>query len=94
VPGRRYGVQNAWVQALADLGAIGFLLVAALFALPLWRAGRRALAHPGWTALAAAGMLLVVAAVWTAQGLVAALALDTLTWLGIGLAASLPADDR
>ena len=93
IPGRRYGVQNAWVQTLADLGVIGFLLAVAMFVLALWRARRNVLATGDWTALAAAGMLLVAAAVWTAQGLAAALALGTLTWLGIGFAAAPPAAD-
>lgn len=93
LPGRRYGVQNAWVQALADLGLVGFALFAALLGTGLWLAGRRALLTGDWTALAAAGMLLVVGAVWTAQGLVAALALDTLTWVALGLAAAVPAPE-
>lgn len=86
-PGRRYGVQNAWVQALADLGAVGFLLFAGLLAAGVWLGLRGAIGAGAWTSLAAAGVLLVVAAVWTAQGLVAALALDSLMWLGLGLAA-------
>jgi hypothetical protein len=86
-PGRRYGVQNAWVQSLADLGAIGFLLFAGLLGAGVWLALRGAIGAGAWTSLAAAGILLVAAAVWTAQGLVAALALDSLTWLGLGLAA-------
>lgn len=94
VPGRRYGVQNAWVQSLADLGAVGFLLFGGLLATGSWLAVRRALRDGTWIALAAGGMLLVAAAVWTAQGLVAALALDSLTWLAIGLAAAVPDADR
>ena len=86
-PGRRYGVQNAYVQALADLGAVGGLLLAALLGAAAWLGTRRAL-RGSWAAAAAAGIVLVAAAVLTAQGLVAALALDTLTWLGIGLVAA------
>lgn len=86
-PGRRYGVQNAWVQSLADLGAIGFLLFAGLIGFGVWLGVRGALAG-AWPALAAAGILLVCAGVWTAQGLVAALAVDSLTWLGLGFAAA------
>ena len=92
-PGRRYGVQNAWVQSLADLGVVGLLLFGGLLAAGFWLAERRALRTGAWTALAAAGILVVVAGVWTAQGLVAALALDSLMWLGLGLAASVPAAD-
>ena len=92
LPGRRYGVQNAWVQSLSDLGLVGFALFAGLIGTGLWLSLRRALRAAAWPALAAAGMLLVVAAVWTAQGLVAALALDTLTWIALGLAAAATAD--
>lgn len=89
-PSRRYGVQNAYVQVLADLGAIGLLLFGGLLAAGAWIAERRALRTGAWTALAAAGIVLVTAAVWTAQGLNAALAIDSLMWLGLGLAASEP----
>lgn len=87
-PARRYGVQNAWVQALADLGAVGFLLFAGLLTAGVALGLRAAIDAGAWTGLAAAGILLVTAAVWTAQGLVAALALDSLTWLGLGFAAA------
>lgn len=92
-PGRRYGVQNAWVQSLADLGFVGLLLFGGLLAAGLWLAQRRALRTGAWTSLAAAGVLVVVAAGWTSQGLVAALAVDSLMWLGLGLAAAEPAAD-
>jgi O-antigen ligase len=83
-PAHEYGVQNAYVQAAADLGAIGlvlwFLPFAAALALAL-----RANAPPG----ALAGfVILAVMGLWGAQGLVAGLPLDALTWLGFGLAAT------
>jgi O-Antigen ligase len=79
-PQRRYGVQNLYVQTLADLGAVGFLLLAAVFAAAVWLALR---------VRAAIGLLLtaVVAGLWIAQGIVAGIPLDALTWLGLGLAA-------
>jgi O-antigen ligase len=77
-PDRAYGVQNLYVQLLADLGIVGFLLLLAVFA----AAVRLALRHG-----AAFGLLLtaVAAGVWIAQGIVAGIPLDALTWLGIGL---------
>ncbi len=86
-PRRHYGVQNLWVQALADLGVIGFLLTAAVFAAAAWLAGRAALAgrRIGTIALAWTALL-----VWlfTAQGFIAGIPLDALTWLALGLAAT------
>jgi O-antigen ligase len=86
-PNRQYGVQNLWVQALADLGVIGLLLVAAVFAAAAWLAGSAALAgrRIGTIALAWTALL-----VWlfTAQGFIAGIPLDALTWLAFGLAAT------
>ena len=79
-----WGVQNAYVQAAADLGLIGLVLWLAPFALALALAFR-ANAPPGavavFTILAAMG-------IWGGQGLVAGIPLDAVTWLGIGLAAT------
>jgi O-antigen ligase len=79
-PDRRYGVQNSWVQALADLGVIGLLAWIAVFATALWRSFRRRAVYPLM-------LLCVLAWLWTAQGFVAGIPLDALTFLGIGLAA-------
>jgi hypothetical protein len=81
---RRYGVQNFYVQTLADLGLVGLLLVAAVFGSATWLAARRL----GGTG-AFVGLLwtLAVAGLWIAQGIVAGLPLDALTWLALGLAA-------
>jgi O-antigen ligase len=77
-PDRRYGVQNLYVQFLADLGIVGLLLLVAVFAAAIRLALR---------ARAAIGLVLtsVAAGVWIAQGIVAGIPLDALTWLGIGL---------
>lgn len=84
---RLYGVQNAWVQSLSDLGVVGLALLVAMFVAVLrcgWRAAR-ALVDPAapiglaWTLLA--GWLLA------AQGLVAGIPLDGVVWLGFGLVA-------
>ena len=87
-PSRRYGVQNAWVQAAADLGVVGLALWVAVFAAAAWLAFRAALARgwrPALLALAGIGLLLWL---WTAQGFVAGIPLDALTWLTFGLAAT------
>jgi O-antigen ligase len=86
-PTRLYGVQNAWVQTLSDLGVVGFVLLVAMFVAVLrcaWRATRAVLdpAAPiglAWTVLT--GWLLA------AQGLVAGIPLDAVLWLGFGLVA-------
>jgi O-antigen ligase len=79
-PARRYGVQNVWVQALADLGVVGCLLWAAVFVAAGWLAVRTgALLALAWTAL--------LVWLWSAQGFIAGIPLDALTWLAFGLAA-------
>jgi O-antigen ligase len=79
-PNRRYGVQNSWVQAGADLGVVGFLAWAAVFLTAAWHAYSRRLLYP---------LLLLCALVWlwSAQGFVAGIPLDAVTFMAIGLAA-------
>jgi O-antigen ligase len=79
-----WGVQNAYVQAAADLGLVGLVLWLAPFALGLVIA-LRANAPPG---AMAAFVTLAAMGIWGAQGLVAGIPLDALTWLGLGLAAT------
>ena len=86
-----YGIQNAYVQALADLGVIGFALLLATFASGLFLAGRAALRGPPASMRAgaiAAAWLLLAMGTWTAVGLVAGVPLDALTWIALGLAAT------
>jgi O-antigen ligase len=79
-----WGVQNAYIQALADLGLIGALLWLAPFVIALVLA-LGANAPPG----AVAGFAILAAmGIWIGQGLVAGIPLDALTWLGFGLAAT------
>ena len=88
-PAHPWGIQNAYVQSLADLGVIGLLLWLWLFASGLYVAGRRALRAPpeaATVALTAGLWLLVAMGVWTALGLVAGIPLDGLTWVALGLA--------
>jgi O-antigen ligase len=81
---RRYGIQNFYVQHLADLGVVGLLLLGAVFVSALWLATRRL----GSTGAVVAGLwTLAVGGLWIAQGIVAGLPLDALTWLAFGLAA-------
>jgi O-antigen ligase len=83
-PGRRYGVQNSWLQALADLGVVGLVLWLAVFASAAWLAVRNASALGIYALMAT----LLLAWLWTAQGFVAGIPLDALTWLTFGLAAT------
>jgi hypothetical protein len=81
----RYGVQNAYVQALADLGGVGFLLLVATFGAGVWLAARGALRGSPAGLLALLWLLLTVG-LWLAQGLVTGIPLAGLTWLAFGLA--------
>jgi O-antigen ligase len=79
-----WGVQNAYVQAAADLGLIGLVLWLAPFALALLLA-LGANAPPG---AVATFVVLAAMGIWGAQGLVAGIPLAAVTWLGFGLAAT------
>ncbi len=85
-----WGIQDAYVQAAADLGVIGLVLFLAPFVIALVLAVRAEVA-PG-----AIGAFAVVAALglWGGQGLVAGLPLDALTWLAFGLSATAIARSR
>jgi O-antigen ligase len=89
-PEHPWGVQNAYVQSLADLGVVGSLLFLGLLATCLVVAGRRALRGPPESALVplvAVCWLLVAIGVLSATGFVAGIPTDAVTWLAIGLAA-------
>ena len=85
-----YGVQNAHVQAAADLGTIGLVLWLLPFAIAIVLA-LRANAPPGAVAVFAA---LSAAGIWGGQGLVAGIPVDAVTWLAFGLAATAAARQR
>jgi hypothetical protein len=85
-PERRHGVQDAYLQTLADLGLIGFGLLLALL-LAVARVLRRRLTHSP-LALVGALWLLLAAGLWTAQGLVTGIPLAALTWIAVGLVAA------
>jgi O-antigen ligase len=80
-PTRRWGVQNAYVQALSDFGILGLLVFLAALLVPVWLALSRG-ARP--LAVAAAAVVLVTMGVWNGLGLVAGIPADALTWLGVG----------
>jgi hypothetical protein len=79
-----WGVQNAYVQSAADLGAIGVLLWLA----PFLAAVVLALRANGPPCAVATFTILAAMGVWIGQGLVAGIPLDAATWLGFGLAAT------
>ena len=83
-----YGVQDAWIQALADLGVVGLALLLALFGAVAATALRAARATGGLAPLVALGWTGLLAGLWTAQSFVAGIPLDAVTWLAVGLAAT------
>ena len=84
-PGRQYGVQNSWIQSLADLGVVGLLLWLAVFAAAAWIAGRAAVVLGSPAALYGLLVTALLVWLWTAQGFVAGIPLDALTFLAFGL---------
>jgi hypothetical protein len=84
-PQHPWGVQNLWVQALADLGVVGFGLLVATFAIGILLALR---APPGAALLGlmVGGALLTTLGSWNQVGLIVGLPIDALTWMGFGLA--------
>jgi O-antigen ligase len=77
-----YGVQTLYVEALADLGVIGFALLLAWLAAALWVAWR----GPPPLALVGLTWVLLVIGLWSAEGFTSGIPLDGVTWLGIGFA--------
>ena len=90
--GREWGVQNLYIQMLADAGAVGLLLlllVGGSAVVLAWRAATRA--PTPWAA--GAGLLVVcalltVAGEWASLGIVAGIPLQAATCLLFGLAAA------
>ena len=90
-PQHAWGVQNAYLQTLTDMGLVGFALIVALFVCGLVTGVRAALRGPPELALLAlVGLLwmLVAAGVWNGLGLVAGIPLDAVTWLSFGVVAA------
>lgn len=82
-PEHPWGVQNAYIQTLADLGVVGMGLLVLLFAAAL-RTGLRGSRGSPVPALGLS-WLLVAAGIWAGLGLVAGIPLAALTWLAVGL---------
>ena len=90
--GREWGVQNLYIQMLADAGVIGLallLLVGAAGLLLAWRAATHA--PTPWAAgagLVAVCALLTIGAEWASLGIVAGIPLQAASCLLLGLAAA------
>jgi O-antigen ligase len=97
-PGHEYGVQILYVQALADLGIVGFVLMLVWLGVPLvmgMRAAWRAPPQLAWIPTLGVCWLVLALGLWAAIGLVAGIPLDALGWLAIGtIAAGLSAAVR
>lgn len=79
----RWGVQNAYVQSLADLGVLGLPALLAALLVPLGRAWKAA---AGDLRVAGIALVLLVLGAWNGYGLVAGIPLAALTWLAVGVA--------
>jgi O-antigen ligase len=82
-PKRRWGVQNLYVQTLAELGLLGGALLVGLFSSAILAAVRGARGSP--VPLIGLTCLLVSACVWAGIGLIPGIPLAALTWLALGL---------
>jgi O-antigen ligase len=90
-PQHAWGVQNAYLQTLADMGLVGFALLVGLFVCGVvvgLRAALRGPPEPALLALVGLLWMLVAAGVWNGLGLVAGIPLDAVTWLSFGLVAT------
>jgi hypothetical protein len=92
-PEHPWGVQNLYVQTLAETGVVGFVLLVGLFVSGLATAGRVAWRGPPEIGLPAVLWLLVCVGVWNALGIIAGIPMDALTWLALGLAAAAAVSD-
>ena len=90
--GREWGVQNLYIQMLADAGVIGLVLLVAVGAAGLVLAWRTAAHAPNpWAAgagLTVLCALLTLAGEWASLGIVAGIPLQAATCLLLGLAAA------
>ena len=86
-PEEPWGIQNAYLQALAELGVLGGLALVGLLAAGAYTA-RRAGSAADAPALVGTLWLCMVAGIWNGIGLIAGLPLDALLWLALGVAAA------
>jgi O-antigen ligase len=91
-PGREWGVQNLYIQMLADAGIVGLLLLLAVGGGALVLAWRTVThAQNAWATgagLLVLGALLTLAGEWASLGIVAGIPLQAATCLLLGLAAA------
>jgi hypothetical protein len=85
-PEHRWGVQNAYIETLADLGLIGMLALLTAFGSALVTGVRGSRTTP--LALVGVAWLLVASGVWIGLGLTAGIPLAALTWIAFGLTCS------
>jgi hypothetical protein len=83
-PDQRWGVQNLYVEVLADLGVIGCAVLVAFFAAVLLTGLRTVTGSP--LPLLGVVWLLLAAGVWNGIGLIPGLPVAALTWLAAGFA--------
>ncbi len=91
-PEHPWGVQNAYLQAAAELGIAGGLAFLAALLVPLgvaWRAAGRAT-----DAVVPLLWLLVTMGIWLGLGIVAGIPLVGLHWLAVGLAIACAGPDK
>jgi O-antigen ligase len=89
-PQHRWGVQNLYLQAAADMGVVGLAALLALLGSGLAVGLRWALrAPPAGAALALVPVLwlLMAVGIWNGLGIVAGIPLVAMTWLSLGLVA-------
>jgi O-antigen ligase len=96
-PRHEFGIQLLYIEALSDLGVVGFVLVLAAIAVPLALGLRTALrAPPAASAGAAVGCfwLLLAAGLYVGVGFVAGIPTDALLWFSLGTLAAAAAAAR
>jgi len=87
-PAHRWGVQNGYIQAAAELGAAGAVAFVAALVVPVvvaWRAARRLPSRAADAAVPAL-WLVVTMGIWLGLGIVAGIPVVGLQWLAAGLA--------
>jgi hypothetical protein len=90
-PGHEYGIQLLYVQVLADLGIVGFVLMLGWLGTPAVLGARASLRAPpalAWIPVLGLSWLVLALGLWTAFGIVAGVPLDALAWLAIGTIAA------
>jgi len=85
-PAHPWGVQNAYVQSLADFGLLGLPIFLGALVVPAAVAIKRGV--DGDMRVAGVGLLLLCLGAWNGFGLIAGVPVAALTWLAVGVAAA------